>query len=138
MSARAVHGQSLAADPGLRAIADELDRYSADHVGAEAELYRRGEYLIRVRVTDPRFAGMRPADREDAVWSYLARLPDEVSADVTFLVARAPGEDTPASREFDDPTPLTGGTSLFIMGRVPAQPGGVLSVTGAAPAPAQP
>lgn len=134
MPVRVVHGQSLATDPGLRAIAAALDRYLAEHPGATAELYRRGEYLVRVRVTDPQFAGMRPADREDAVWSHLTHLPDEVSADITFLVAVAPGEVTPASREFDDPTPLTGGVGLFITGQLPTPTGEGLSITGAPPA----
>ncbi len=108
MSVLVPRGPTLDGDAGLRAVAGVLEQYVADHPGAEAELYRRGEYLIRVRVVDGRFAGLTRGQRHRAVWHYLLRLPDEVLSDVTYVLAVTPDERgaSPASHEFDDPTPL--------------------------------
>lgn len=109
MIARVPHGPGLDADADLRAVAAVLDQYLADHPGAEAELYRRGNHLVRVRVVDDRFAGLTRGQRHQAVWDYLLRVPEEVLSDVSYVVAITPGErDTGSSIEFDHPTPLAG------------------------------
>jgi hypothetical protein len=96
----------LGQDDDLQLIASALDRYVADNPGATAELYRRGTYLVRVRVVDSRFARMGHDQRHQAVYSYLDQLPDEVASQVTYLVAITPGErQAGSSLEFDNPFP---------------------------------
>ena len=94
-------------DDILAEIVGVLERYSADHPTSVVEVYRHGQYAVRIRVTDPRFTGWSKTDRHNSVWPYLSRLPDDVLGDVYLLICVTPEEKATsfASMEFDDPIP---------------------------------
>ena|SRR5436305_11252906 len=100
-------GPGLDTDEGLRAIADRLERYAADHPGASIEAYRHGRYVVRIRVIDDRFRGLTKSERHRKVWPYLHDLPEDVLSDVSTLLLLTPDEKAGslASTEFDDPIP---------------------------------
>ena len=49
----------------LEQIKDCLESYQKNHPDAEISLYRQNSVSIRIRIIDPRFAGMSRADRSD-------------------------------------------------------------------------
>ena len=107
MSVTVPRGPQPDADDDLRLFYEALTRYTADHPGSSAEVYRYGKYLIRVRVTDPSMANVPDGDRERAVWAYLEPLPEEVVNDLYTLLVITPEEKAKsrASLDFDDPLP---------------------------------
>lgn len=82
----------------------------------QADSYRYNSASIRVRVIDPRFAGMSREKRDAMVEEYLDKLPPETQRDIVTLITFAPSdlERTPTTfreymlnSEFDDPSPST-------------------------------
>jgi hypothetical protein len=75
----------------------------------DSTCYQRSgyEYLMRLRIIDPRFAGRNRTSRTEEIESLIAELPQELQDDLTMLVLLAPGEEreSPANREFERPSP---------------------------------
>ncbi|HVX85056.1 MAG TPA: hypothetical protein VH253_09590 [Phycisphaerae bacterium] len=92
-------------DADLKAIRTVLESYEADHPGARAELYRRGNTLIRIRIVSPHFRGMSLTARDNELWTYLERLDEEVLQQVTILLLLTPQEQAASlmNLEFDAP-----------------------------------
>lgn len=93
-----------------RKVEDVLRKAGFEKVDA----YRYNSASIRVRVIDPRFAGLSPEQRDAMVEPCLAKLPERTQADIISLFSFAPAEllQTPNSlkefllnTEFDDPSP---------------------------------
>ena len=93
------------ADPAINQIAARLAEYEHEHPAAKTEIYRQNPVSIRIRVIDPRFAGIDRIDREEEIWRRLEALPEEVLADVTMLLVLTPAEaeTSLASIEFEHP-----------------------------------
>jgi len=74
----------------------------------DVECYQREGYdfLMRLRVTDPRFRGLNRVDRAALVEEELAKLPDDLQASISMLVLVTPEERKTSlhSLEFDDPS----------------------------------
>ncbi len=94
-----------------RRVEDALRAAGFERVDA----YRYNIAAIRVRVVDPRFAGMPREKRYDLVEPYLDQLPERTQADILTLLIFAPEElqeqgpnrlrDGIMNAEFDDPSP---------------------------------
>lgn len=69
--------------------------------------YRYNPASIRVRVVDPRFAGLSKGKRFDMVIPHIRELPDETQMDITLLVLLTPDEvrTSTMNMEFENPTP---------------------------------
>jgi hypothetical protein len=79
-----------------------------------ADAYRYNAASIRVRVIDPKFAGLSREQRDDLVEPQLSKLPEHTQADIISLFTFAPSELDPAAGltrqrllnlEFEDWTP---------------------------------
>ena len=94
-------------DDRLTALRHAFGRYTTDHDGSRVEIYRLDEWTTTARVIDPRFVGMSPGERHDAVWSYLIPLSPEQLADLCAIVKIAPGEElhSGANQRFEDEMP---------------------------------
>ena len=94
-------------DEILDRIADRLVEYERQHSRAKAEAYRQNPVSVRIRVIDPRFAGVDRIEREEEIWRHLEALPEEVLADVTMLLVLTPAEAKKsfANYEFEHPLP---------------------------------
>lgn len=94
-------------DETLDCIAGRLAEYERQHPQASAVIYRQNPVSVRIRVIDPRFAGVDRIDREEEIWRHLEALPEEVLADVTMLLALTPAEADKsfANYEFEHPQP---------------------------------
>src|SRR5438067_2117476 len=77
----------------------------------QADAYRYNPASIRVRVVDPRFNGKSDVQRDKMVERVLAKLPDEIQADIMNLLTLYPGETEKSltarvlNEEFEDPSP---------------------------------
>ena len=93
-------------DEAVRECVNALDRFAADHPGAEAEVYRHGLYSVRFRVVWGGFRGVPQTERRKLIWTYLETIPEEPLADITFAVLATPEErgDLLSNLEFDDPS----------------------------------
>jgi hypothetical protein len=94
-------------DSVLKQIVDVLNEYSEAHPNAEIEAYRQNSVSLRIRVISPEFREMSRAQREEELWNYLDRLPEEIAAEISLLLLLTPREakDSFANREFDNPIP---------------------------------
>jgi stress-induced morphogen len=94
-------------DPIVARILDGLQAYKRKHARAAIEAYRRNPGSVRIRIIDPSFAGKDEIQREEAVWGFIDRLPEDVRLDISMLVLVTPDEvdDSLANREFESPTP---------------------------------
>ena len=101
------HSKKRSPDSLVLQVLDGLQGYKREHPSAKIDAYRRNPASVRIRVIDPDFEGKDEIQREDAVWGFLDRLPDEVRSDITMLVLVTPDEvdKSLASLEFQDPTP---------------------------------
>jgi hypothetical protein len=97
------HAQKKTADVVVRSIADVLDEHRREHSHARVDIYRYNRVSVRIRIVDPDFEGIDLGDREDQVWTLLEKLPDEVKADITFVLLLTPSELklSPANVEFN-------------------------------------
>jgi stress-induced morphogen len=96
------------ADAQVEALKNALDAYEAEHVDAEAALYRSNPASIRLRVVDRRFEGMPKSRRHSQVWEFLAaRVPEDTMAEISLLLPISPVElrNSFANFEFEDPIP---------------------------------
>ena len=107
MSVTVPRGPQPADDDGLRMVYEALTRYTADHPGATADVYRHGRFLIRYRVVDARFENRPYDERLKAVWSYLETMPEEVVDELYTQTLLAPDEmaKSIANMDFDNPVP---------------------------------
>ena len=79
------------------------------------EAYRHNTFSIRVRVIDPRFAGLNAAERDALVAPLLATLPEDIEREILLLLTLTPDETEPSNLsrysllnlEFEDPRPST-------------------------------
>ncbi len=55
-------------------------------------VYKYNPVSWRVRVIDPRFAGLTTAERVQLVRPLIRTLPDEIQGDITFLLMLSPDE----------------------------------------------
>lgn len=95
-------------DKVVRQIEDVLRaEYGAKHGRADIQVYRLNSSSIRIRIIDPDFATKDLEERENAIWPILKTLPEEVRADISFLLLLTPAERKTSfgSMEFDDPAP---------------------------------
>lgn len=76
----------------LALVADVLRGLEEGHPEARIDLYRPNSVSIRIRVIDPRFAGLGMPARHDRVWAHLEKLPDEVVGEISMVLLLAPGE----------------------------------------------
>ena len=90
----------------LKQIVAALEEYQAAHPQAEIEAYRQNSVSVRVRIIDPDFADKGRVQREDEIWPYLERLPEETAQEISLLLLFAPGEPAKSgsNMEFDNPT----------------------------------
>ena len=97
------------ADRDVQSLLEALEPYEQAHPRADIEVYRLSPHSLRIRVIDPDFKGMDWVDRDDALWAYLERAPDEVQSQITFLLLLKPEETKTsfANMEFENPVPLT-------------------------------
>lgn len=95
--------RSTASDACLDEVNQALEKYKAVHPQACADAYRYNSASIRIRVIDPDFGGKSLADRDDAVWEYLEKLPEDVLGHVSLVLPLTPSEssESPANLEFD-------------------------------------
>lgn len=73
-----------------------------------AECYRYSPGVIRIRIVDPRFAGLSRSERRKLVLPLVRQLPEETRLDITML-ALITDEERSTSRvnlEFEDPSPV--------------------------------
>jgi len=100
-----IRNEPESSDEYVRAIADVLGRYEADHPRAAITVYRQNSACIRIRVVDPDFAGLDQVERDEKVWEYLDRLSEEIRSDITFLLLLTPDEmeKSLANLEFESP-----------------------------------
>lgn len=91
----------------LKRIVEALKDYAVDHPTAEIEAYRQNSVSVRIRIVDSTFAGKSRAAREDDLWGFLDRLPEEVVAEISLLLLLTPDEveKSFANFEFENPIP---------------------------------
>ncbi len=58
----------------------------------ETDAYRYNAASIRVRVVDPRFAGLNADQRDDMLDAIVAKLPASIQGDIMVLLAMTPDE----------------------------------------------
>ncbi len=94
-------------DALLEQIVDALRGYEHDHPAAEIALYRQNQFSIRVRIIDPDFKSQDRVERNEMVWKYLERAPEEAQGDVSTLILLAPDEvkTSFSNMDFEDPLP---------------------------------
>lgn len=63
-----------------------------DQAFEKVEVRRYNSVSIRVRITDPSFAGKPWDERERAVHAVISKMPPDVQTDITMLILNAPGE----------------------------------------------
>jgi stress-induced morphogen len=96
-----------APDEHVQRVLDILADYEASHPHADIEVYRQNSVSIRIRIIAPDFQGMDRVERDDELWTFLSRLPEEVQSEMTLLLLLTPGETTTsfANSEFENPIP---------------------------------
>lgn len=93
----------------VQQILDVLTEYRRAHPKAKIDAYRHSPGSLRIRIIDPDFQGVDWGDREHEVWPLLEKLPEDVQADITFLLLLTPVEKKTswafANMEYEDPIP---------------------------------
>ena len=94
-------------DPILDEFVTALKEYESAHPQAEIDLYRQSRFSVRIRIVDPDFQALSNGRRDDMIWPYLEKLPEETISDLSMLVLLAPEETAKsfANLEFNDPIP---------------------------------
>src|SRR5690348_5185426 len=102
MAVKLLRGES---DEILDQIVGVLRQYEADHPGSSIDLYRQNSVSVRIRIIDPAFQGMSRVDRNDQVWHYLGKLPEESQQDISMLVLLDSSErgKSFSNMEYEDP-----------------------------------
>ncbi len=94
-------------DRRVQQILDVLAEYRQAHPKAKIDAYRQNVVSIRIRIIDPDFQGVDWVEREREIWPILEKLPEDVRADITFLLLLTPAEKKTsfANMEYEDPIP---------------------------------
>jgi hypothetical protein len=94
-------------DATIESIREVLSDYNKEHPRAQIELYRQNPVSVRVRIIDPEFAQWGRPERNQRVWEYLSRLPEDMQSDISILLLLTPSEikTSFANFEFEDPVP---------------------------------
>ena len=94
-------------DRRVAQVRDVLAKYRQAHPNAKIDVYRQNVVSIRIRIIGPAFEGIDRVDREGEVWAILEKLPEDVRADITFLLLLTPEETSQsfANMEFENPIP---------------------------------
>lgn len=94
-------------DRRVAQVRDVLAEYRQAHPNAKIDVYRQNVVSIRIRIIDRAFEGIDRVDREGEVWAILEKLPEDVRADITFLLLLTPEETSQslANMEFENPIP---------------------------------
>jgi hypothetical protein len=95
-------------DIHVRRIHDILtEQYASAHRRARIDVKRYNSVSVRIRIIDPDFSRQTRADRDDAIWQILEKLPEETLTEVTLLLLFTPEEAKKSimNVEFEDPTP---------------------------------
>jgi len=89
-------------------ILKALQPYLSAHPKARLEMYRRGKFILRIRIIDPDFAGMDRIERDNLIWSYLDQVPGDITQDITMLLLLTPAEASESftNQDFEKPLPL--------------------------------
>jgi hypothetical protein len=95
-------------DPYLDQFVTVLEQLVADRPETDVALYRRNPASVRIRVIDPGFRRMSDTKRDDLVWKYLERLPEDVLFHVSLVLTFTPEEakDSPLNHDFEHPIPM--------------------------------
>ena len=103
----AIHWRGDAPDPVAKQILEALEPYQQGRPLADIEAYRQNSVSVRVRILNAEFAGKSRAEREEAVWDVLNKLPEETASEISQLLLLTPAEAKKsfANFEFDDPIP---------------------------------
>ena len=105
MSVVIPRGPQPASDEGVRAFAEAIGQFVADHPGACAEVYRHAQYSVRIRVVWGGFQTIAKSGRRKLLWPYLESLPAHVLSDVALTILATPQECHAGvfGDEFDNP-----------------------------------
>jgi hypothetical protein len=97
------------ADADVQKVLKALHLYQSAHQNAEVSAYRYNQASIRIRVVDPDLKTLDRIERDEFVWKYLEKLPENIVSQITMLVLLAPGEETKSGSnlEFNRPSPAT-------------------------------
>jgi hypothetical protein len=100
-------GKKIATDAEIARIRTVLAEYQNDHPNAKIDVQRQNNVSVRVRVIDPDFKGMDRVDRDNLMWTFLDRLPEEVISNITMVLLLTPREapKSLANMEFENPIP---------------------------------
>ena len=95
-------------DEYLDQFAAVLEQLIADFPQADVTIRRTNPASIRVRVIDPSFQRLSEARRDNRVWKYLERLPEDVLSHLSMVLAFTPEEakTSPLNYDFEHPTPM--------------------------------
>jgi hypothetical protein len=96
-------------DRALAEIRGLLGEYKKRHRRSRVDCYRYNPVSIRIRVIDPDFRSIDRSEREDQIWKLLQTLPEDVQADITFVLLLAPEEVSSSAanleyQEFEKPS----------------------------------
>jgi hypothetical protein len=91
-------------DQKIRKIERSLNSYIKAHARAKITVRRKNAVTVWIRVVDPDFKGQSRADRHDALWTYIDKLPYELRQDISVLLPVTPAESKKRllSQEFDE------------------------------------
>lgn len=97
------------ADTDVQKVLKAFQLYRSAHPNAEISAYRYNQASIRIRVVDPDLKPLDRIERDEFVWKYLEKLPENVASQITMLVLLAPGEEgkSGSNLEFNRPSPAT-------------------------------
>lgn len=97
------------ADGDVQKVLKALGLYENAHNKAEVSAYRYNQASIRIRVVDPDLKSLDRIERDEFVWKYLEKLPENVVSQITMLVLLSPGEESKSGSnlEFNRPSPAS-------------------------------
>jgi len=74
------------------AVLDVLRSYKLQHPDADIKVKRQNNVSLKIRVIDKDFKAKSLIERESAIWTLLETLPEDVQAQITFVLLLAPAE----------------------------------------------
>jgi stress-induced morphogen len=94
-------------DETLKQVAQALKDYNQVSPNADIEAYRQNTVSIRIRIISPDFKRKSRVQREQEVWAFLDKLPEDAAAEISLLLLLTPDEAKTsfANFEFDNPIP---------------------------------